>query len=280
MSRIPLFPPVFAPAVSHPMVDDFSIRASRMRTRQQPQLPTVYPLPMRNHPLWSGNNELGNEVGFAPDANNRQMVLKMEENGFPRTWRVMLGSTYDVPGGANEQRWAVRAEIIAGSGGAVQEFYVDWMEGTTFDVVCNTLVVNATYNDVIVDPGNVPINLRLRATTGWADGAAATAPTVSELLFAEAGGLSTGIVRIPPFARSVSFLDNFVGAGTTSVFATTTRILFSPSPGLTQPAAGVLGDQVLAMGNRVPIPKTARFLLIDNTGANDVTAWAVFSVQP
>lgn len=152
--------PVFGSDNSHTFQDDFALRAQRQRARQQPAgiLP-VYPLPLRNHAMWAGNNEIGQEVAFAPDANNRQTILKMGEWGFPEVWTIMLGIVYtpDVP---DISVFNIIANISAGVGGAVQEFRVDWNSGTIIRCVMNAVVITAEYSIA----ASVPSDLRLRAT--------------------------------------------------------------------------------------------------------------------
>lgn len=163
MSGRPLFPPVFSPTESHALVDDFTLRAARMRARQQPPgVSQVYPVPLRNHALWSGNNELGRQAPFAPDANNRQMILKLDEYGEPTDWTIALGMQYaeTILGGFD-----VTAEISFGIGGTTQTIEVDWRDGTILTLPCNAATVVAVYNlQDTESPPDVPDDLILRVT--------------------------------------------------------------------------------------------------------------------
>lgn len=206
MSPRPLFPPVFGATVSHPLVDDFSMRAMRQQQRSAPPgLPIVQPLPLRNHPMWSGNNELGRETPFAPDANNRQTVLKMEEWGEPRAWTLCLGMNYDRSNPDSAfTAFTVLAEIQFGVGGTTQLVEVDWRQGASITLVANTIVVNAIYPFQEVAGASVPSDLILRANVSRG---ATTKPrptrSFTRLLFDNASA-AADFIAVPPFAKSVS----------------------------------------------------------------------------
>ena len=94
---------------------------------------------------WTGSNQLGNEVAFAPDANNQQRVLHMPEWGPPEVWTITLGQrvqNLDVSDSYN-----VTGIIQFGVGGSVQTVKVDWMNGTQLSVVANSIDVVAFYAD-------------------------------------------------------------------------------------------------------------------------------------
>ena len=62
---------------------------------QRSGVPPVAPV-IPSSGWWTGNNQLGNEVAFAPDANNRQTILKLEEWGPPEVWTVSLFLTHEI----------------------------------------------------------------------------------------------------------------------------------------------------------------------------------------
>lgn len=213
-------PPVFGPTVSHPLTDDFSLRANRARERQQPAgVPPVYPLHMRNHPQWSGNNELGYALPFEPDANNRQTILKMEEWGFPEVWTLCLGLDFDRSNWPDPPDTTADFDITAliqfGIGGVVQEVEIDWHNGTAISLPMNALAVIAQYNLPAgggegPGPSNPPPSLFLRASLsrGTLFQCAPTRSYFIEDFPVDVGGLSGAVVNIPPFAKTVTIVPS------------------------------------------------------------------------
>jgi hypothetical protein len=268
MSRRPLFPPIFAPTVSRPLVDDFALRAQRQRARQQPPgIGSVFELPTRNSPLWDGNNELGKEVGFAADANNRQMVLKLEPWGEPRVWTTLLGITYtpiNLPGAGF---YNIIAQVVAGVGGAVQEFEVDWLEGTSFSCTMNALTITAAYEQIGGTSLEVPPDLRLRATVGRQPLSTASPPTRSFITPSiPAGSFTSLAIPIPKFARRLTPVSSF---GLSDPYASTIAYLWQSNPSAPSTIGGFSGSEFLnGFGaNGIPIPIAARGLVVSNTGA-------------
>ncbi|HEY3493841.1 MAG TPA: hypothetical protein VGK73_04115 [Polyangiaceae bacterium] len=270
MSRRPLFPPVFAPLVSHPLVDDFSVRAQRQRASVQPPgVASMYPLPLRNHPMWSGNNELGFETPFAADANNRQMVLKLGEWGEPAVWTAMLGMAYNPAGLSVTSFFDVVAEVQAGVGGAMQEFEVDWCEGTQFSCPMNALNVTAKYYLVsgVTPTLEVPSDLKLRVTLGRKPFTNASPPTRSLLTESvPAGQFTTEPLIIPKFARRLTPISAF---GLSEPYAATTSYLWQNNPSIPSTIGGFTGAEFLTGfgANGIPIPSEARAIIVANNGA-------------
>lgn len=281
MSRA-LFPPrlpgVFAPTVSHPLVDDFTMRAARLQARAMPPgVASVFPLPMRVHPMWSGNNELGHEAAFAPDSNNRQMVLKLGEWGEPQVWTVMLGMTYNPELLSAASFFDVVAEVQAGVGGTVQEFEVDWCEGTQFSCPFNGLNVTARYSIVSGSPTlDVPSDLKLRATVGRKPFASCMAPTRSILTpLIAAGTFTTEPIVIPKFARRMTPISSF---GLSAPYAATTSYLWQNNPAIPSTIGSFTGAEFAASfgGNGIPIPSEARGIIVSNSAGIDTRVKLVF----
>lgn len=259
MSRRPLFPPVFSAISSRPMVDDFTLRAARQRSRTQPPgVPTTMILPTRESPLWSGNNELGREAAFQADANNRQMILKLGEWGEPEVWSLMLGIDFeDTATGL----FGITAEIRAGNGGTIQTLEVDWLQGTTLSLVMNAVDVTAKY---AASPTSVPSNLLLRATT--AKGKVSGRPPVKTVqvpaLVTGGGTVQSAAVRIPPFTKSFMVLDRGVAANGTVYSANFSVLMRGNSAG--SQVGEVTGDVLLNFAsNGYPISDFARYLVLE-----------------
>lgn len=267
MAKGPLLPPrrsaattprVMSPTVSHPLVDDFTLRAARMRARQHPELPVSMQLPLRVHPMWSGNNEVGNEVAFAPDDNNRQMVLKLGEWGEPRVWTGALGISHsDITAGL----LAITAELEFGSGGTVQSAAIDWLEGVTFTMPFNSLVVRALY---AASSAGLPSDIRLRATVGSGE-KRGRSPTLSVQVPAiVTGGVTTrsAAVRVPRFARSVMVLDRSVGVNAT-VYSPNFSLIMNANNAGSQ-VGEVTGDVLLNYAaSGYPLSRFANYVVLE-----------------
>lgn len=275
--RTPPIPPrVFAPTVSHPMADDFTLRALRHQAKQAPGTMPVFPLPARQHPLWSGNNELGRETAFAPDANNRQLILKMQEWGEPMVWTVMLGLEYTPINLPGTGFWNVTAEVSAGVGGSTQDFEVDWLEGTTFSCPMNALTVTAKFTQIAGTTLEVPPDLRLRATVARKPLSNASPPTKSFItdVIPDTIGISDPI-PIPKFARRLTPVESF---GLSAPYAATTGYNWQSNPSAPSTIGGFSGDQFLAGfgSNGIPIPIAARALIVSNTAGIDTRIGLIF----
>lgn len=264
MSRRPLFPPVFQPAHNHPLVDDFTLRAQRMRARMQPPgVQSMYPIPLRNNGMWSGNNEIGNEVPFAADATNRQMVLKMEEWGEPMVWTVMLGIAYTPRLLSTTSFFDVTAEVQAGAGGVTQEFEVDWGEGTQFSCAANTLVVTAKYTVIGGTALDVPADLKLRASVGRKPLTNATPPSRSFTTEAIPAGNQSNFIIIPKFARRLTPMASF---GLSAPYAATTQYFWQNNPVSASTIGSFTGPEFLSFAsNGIPVPTDARALIVNNS---------------
>lgn len=249
---------------NHLFGDQFERRARELAHRSNPQSPIVQDLPIRSHPMWDGNNEIGQSVPFAPDALNRQMVLKMPTWGPPRVWTIALGinQVADV-----SQRWGVKALIQAGTGGAIQEIQIDWTQGTSIQVVANAITIIAEWRfDFATDER--PSDAVLTATVSEYGGLCSIPPTFSQELqrintLLPAG--QTDAFAIPRFARQL-MLSRKVSNLT---FLAGTTYLFTPLPTVVNVDATWTGADILTVGNRIPIPPTSRYLIGSNAGLAD-----------
>lgn len=269
-----VLPPVFAAAVTHPMVDDFSMRAARMRERVAPSIASVFGLFKRTDAMWSGSNELGNEVGFAANANNRQMVLKLDEWGLPEVWSVALGIAYSDFGAL--ANFNIVAKLDFGAGGIVQEVEVDWREGTVVSAPMNALVVTAVYENV---PSVVPADLRLRATV--ARGNAASARPTRSILSAAVPAANAGpLITIPKFAKSVSivpFQDPAIPYTNGSPYDALARYVFLTGSSVTGTFTGA--EYLNFAPSGMPIPPNARGFTLSNGTASPIQYWAIFDLS-
>lgn len=277
MPRDPRFPDVFEPDESHPLIDDFALRAQRHRARQQPAgIPPVNPIPLRNHSMWSNNNELGIDVGYQPDGNGFQTILKMDEWDFPALWTVALGIQYtaaDIPGGG-DGAFSIDGLIRFGAGGATQEAEVDWSNGTIFSVPMNALNVIARYSD-FSGKNNTPPDLRLRVTLCKGGDARSNA---TRSFRTSVPTVDNAYVEIPRFARRVSVSNGF-GSATSSAWTSTYTYSFRGRPTIGGDLGGFNGQEYFDGGfgpEGISIPPAARFLRINNTGLTTELIWTTF----
>lgn len=241
--------------------DQFERRAHEIQ-RTPGSNSTVSVVPMKRGP-WSGNNQLGVERAFAPDDSNRQTIIRLDEWDFPQVWSVMLGVKYsdEAWGASASAAFAVTAEVEAGVGGAVQEFEVDWCQGTTFSMNMNALNIVASYR---ASPINLPSDLRLVATISRRK-LTGLPPTRSFNLAAVVpGGVAafSEIIRIPDFARTVVPMDN--GSVPNTWFQPGIELQFLSNPnGLGGVCGRVNGVQLANyLAGGVPIPLFARYMRV------------------
>lgn len=246
--------------------DQFETR-SREKERTPPNLQPITVVPNRSGP-WSGNNQLGIEQTFAPDNNNLQTILKLDEWGFPKLWTVCLGIDYDTD--VSTDFFEVTAQLNFGVGGTVQEIEVDWKNGTNISLPFNALNVIAKYN--IVDLGRVistiPRSLRLRASLAEGalpdSGATKSIVLVGEDLLVEIPKFAKSLLMIPPrFASLVPF----------AFYSQPWTVQFMGNDNSTSAASGIYamsqfvswmdtGAQLVGGPMWVPVPPFARFVRV------------------
>lgn len=262
--------------------DQFERRArEKNRDGGMPGMPSVAVLDPKTGP-WTGNNQVGNEVEFSPQANNEQTILRLDEWGMPAPWTLTLGldiQDADLPSGGFD----ATAQIFFGSGGITQYVEIDWLEGATITLPMNAINVVAKYNFGINEGGGatLPTGLRLRAsicryptTTGKA---------TRSFLFALAGGPQI-IARIPPFAKNVLVYPNSPSVGVTAftlyggAFQVRFFAAFPPAQNLAQYDISQfvsfldVPNQVVGHPEPIPIGSRARFVAITDLAGNIITA--------
>jgi hypothetical protein len=194
--------------------DQFEMRSRELQAAP-PGMKTVNLFPSKQGP-WSGNNQLGIQQLFSPDANNRQTILKLDEWGMPELWTLCLGLSFDInnwqPADPRSANFDITAIIQFGIGGVVQEVEIDWNNGTCITLPMNALNVIAQYN-FSPDEGEggaasePPTDLLLRASL--AHGSLTQAkPTRTHLIAIDAypGFGFPQAFDIPPFATAVKII--------------------------------------------------------------------------
>lgn len=224
---------------------------------------------------WSGNNQLGISRNFAPDANNHQTILKMDEWGDVQTWRVTLG--IDIAANELSGVFDVRATIIAGAGGTVQQFDCDWQNGVSFNLNFNALKVVAQYNR----SDAIPDGTRLIVTLGRGGGAGINArPQLTELWSIPATPATSNRIAIPRFATGFKLIGSGGGAATAAGLYNVANFVGFHGADSAGISAGYNASQLLEfMGSSsgAPIPNWARFMSYNNASlALDTTAEVTF----
>ncbi len=242
--------------------DQFERRAAEIQRTPNGMQP-VHVVPTKTGP-WSGNPQLGIEREFTASANNEQTILKLDEWGFPQTWRVTLGLEFDrVAQTGAPQGFSVQAHILSGAGGIVQEFDVDWLNGASFPLNFNALNVIARYSRTTA----IPSDLRLRVSLGrQGSGSLNTRPQLTKLFTAAAAPARSELVEIPRFATSFRLLGNGGGAIAASLFNAANSIDFHATNNTALTASLNAANALSYMGSDggIPIPNFARFVSYDN----------------
>ena len=218
---------------------------------------------------WSNYPHFGEEQAFAPDAQNRQLILKADELGPPEVYTITLGISY------TEQNWPgagrsfeVEAEINFGAGGATQVVKIDWVQGAQISLPMNAVTVFATYNIDSLTVPQPPADLRLSVQLGkgpalgksqWTD------PTSIELV----GAGETPPLRIPAFASRARVLAaNSAGADLTFTAGNFLIFLGGPLTSDRQIASVRLDHYLNAIGQGILIPGQAKYTTIFNLFGN------------
>lgn len=242
---------------------------------------------------WSGNNNLGYETAFAPDTNNRQVILKLPEWGMPGVWTLMLGLRYTRsywPLTAPYSYFEIKAELTIGSGGTTQDMVVDWKRGASVTMPMNALNVHAVYSFPAGTP-SFPPDLRLIATLSqgpaskpWnASYTARMMPSDDVTLLYTAGNANTLVTPIPQFAQKVVLfpenLNNVLGGNL--LYSSDTVIGFGSGAGGTNfyMIYFITGDLLFSYPDGLVIPSGAETLLVYNpAGYDQVRSTAIFQM--
>lgn len=265
----------FVPGIGQNVLFDeqFDRRAAELNRKPYRKAKQTSVITQRKGP-WSGNNQLGFESPFKPDAAQRQTVLRMDEWGMPEVWSIMLGLTVD-ESLIGTDGFNVVAEVSAGCGGIIQQFEIDWHNGAVFSCAMNAIDIVARYDDPV---GTLADSLRLRCNLS--PGKLSLVPPTRTLQIS-AASLATGdSIRIPPYAQRVTLMPDqtFMPPVPPSLFYDPGNILqFERSQGATDGIV-VSGDTWLSFSQGIPIPHGAREMSIYNGTAEDLSGQAIFSL--
>jgi hypothetical protein len=258
--------------------DSFDRRAREMQQKTAPKCVPVMVVDIPRSGSWSRNNQLGREAAFAPDANNRQTVLKLDEWGPPEVWTIGLGLVNTL---TSYNGFSVVGEIDFGVGGATQRIEVDWVNGTQITVPMNALNVIARWQDIDTITEGRGLKLRVTLARGPRPGELAPVRTIVENVLLNAGQeffadvpafTSRVFVRPSTSATALTFL---AGSADANAFVVT---LNRDRPASALPMlASTLTDM---MQNGLPVFGSGRALKFRNGGAvaGTFSAWAELSL--
>lgn len=263
-----------------------STRYTNMLSNHPDMVQAVPAMPMDNA-AWSGSNSLGNVVDYAPDTDNRQMILKLDEWGPPEMWTVSLGIDRPAPGNSGEAHWfEIKALIDFGVGGSTQRIEVDWINGTELTVPMNAISVNAVYEN----PTSLLEGMRLSVQIARGTRAGAYAPT--RMLDFEAmstltlpSPLVTSLyqtLRLPPFTREIeiiwwdAYTNPFASVPVPPAVLSPSRLIFgdviSPDIITSQlrcPSSWIDLRAITTNAQRYSVPKGSRYLSLREVSPTD-----------
>lgn len=261
------------PAFDAPVIFDpqFQRRAEELNRKPFAGAKPVNIVRLKQGP-WTGNPQLGIQQDFAPNSNNEQTILKMDEWGMPQRWQVTLGMTFEDELGAGV--FDVTALINFGAGGVTQTLEVDWENGVSFPLTFNSVNIIARYGNATVFPND----LKLRAHLGLYSGGPNTGAR-QHTAFSVGNGGGQQIIRIPFFARRFRVVST-TAAAPTDVFdaAVAYRTFFDLSGTvLGQSLNGTQMAGLLEAG--IPIVSGSRYLEIRNSSASAINGHVIWDMS-
>lgn len=230
---------------------------------------------------WTGDNNLGYEVPFKLNTRSPQGILAMPEYGFPECWTVSLGIRLEHEL-VDMEFFDCVAEIDFGSGGIMQTFEMDWVDGAVFSLPMNAINVRARWNDVAAalglgGPEGVQVSVILSRGSPARSRATKSDPFV---LTHEGESVSTSSAiphnKIPRFSKSAQVLPfNPDDAGI--VYGANFELQFFANQITTTPVLTIPGN-FLAPGVKVPIPPFARYYGVTINGTQSTSGWVLFNL--
>lgn len=222
------------------------------------ELPAVVPVTPSNG-SWSGNNQLGTETKFAPDSNNRQTVLKLDEWGPPEIWTVSLYIRDDLQ---TFNGLDIAAIVEFGAGGSTQTIELDWSNGTQISLPMNAVNVIAVVRSVTAFNSEGPgLHLGVQLSRGRRGGSIPPRFTIASAVVMPIAGIQT--FQIPNFAKNVVLIADDLGS-TSKLYNVGVDV--AANTGL--PSGGtdvaVLDGTQLLSGNKLPVIGGARSVIVTN----------------
>lgn len=200
---------------------------------------------------WSGSNSLGNVVEFQPSADNRQMVLKLDEWGPPEMWTISLGLSNVPPSMNINEVFRITSEIEFGVGGATQIVETDWGNGMMFSVPMNAVNIAARYEFIseVLPSDYTSIRLSAMISRGVTSSKYPACKTIN-IPEIPVDGFFSG--KLPPFTRELEFRFDANN--------------YNPYPALVGEATLVMGPGMNVAGH---VSSSAATINLNNSYLND-----------
>lgn len=213
---------------------------------------------------WSGDNQLGIEVAFEPDRNNRQTILKLDEWGPPEEWTLSFFMRDD---DNLYEKISIQAIIEFGAGGSTQTVNVDWASGVEITKTMNAVNIIAAYSSFDEDGiDGRGLRLGVQLARGTRGGCQPPRYTLDGNIPLVANGGTSTTYQVPPFAASLS-LEIIGGIADPEDIRITT---FSGNQGAAQITGILTGAQAQA-GIALPVTGRSRFVIVENRDVDDDT---------
>ena len=253
--------------------DHFERRAAEIQ-RAPPGTRSVQVTHPKNGP-WSGNNQLGIQQPFAPNSNNEQTILKLDEWGFPEVWTVLLGVTYDANQlSADTDGFVINCLAVVGCGGTTQQVSLDWKNGTSFSAPMNALNIIARY---FATPDSVPSDLRLNVTI--AKGKLTSTPPTNTRDFVATAGAFSGVVEVPQYTQRLYLVGSGGATPPGAVYDPANFLKFSANSAVTAGTVQkIRADQILNYSAGYPLGRSSRFVSYFNGTAGTVPGSLIFEL--
>lgn len=223
------------------------------------------------HGWWTGSQNIGSELPFAPDANLRQTILKLPEIGAPEEWTISLYLVTPVPAGANLANFRVTAVIEFGAGGTTQIIEMDWLNGAQITLPCNAINVIAQYSTASTAAG---IRLGVQVARGRRGGNQPPRKTIVDLV--QIPPLGTVTFPLPAFSSRVQVVPTDTPSIPLVYSANTVvALLSSPTGGSFIPAL-ITGDKLIA-NDGIEVAGAARVVEIVNLDNVNTISVGIYS---
>lgn len=238
---------------------------------KKPAIPIINAEPRKGP--WSGSNQLGYEIPFDPSQTHPQTILKLDEWGFPEVWTVSLGVRFDKEL-LSTQVFDAIATVQFGSGGIVQSFDVDFVDGTIFSLPMNALNVLAIWKFDSLLPGVKPPGVHLSTIIARGHIGKTRATYTFSVTTPDSGPIT--IFKIPAFAKSVQIVPTTPGAN--ALYTDTHfELLFASNPAGAV-VGTILGTSIGNVGTKIPIPAFAQYWAVNDSGGGGKSINVIFSL--
>lgn len=247
--------------------------------RRQPLVPRTGIIVPRNGG-WSGDNQLGYQAKYAPDARGTQTILKLDEWGPPEIWTVSL---YLLQKFQTFNGFAIKARLNFGAGGSTQIVEMDWLNGSQISLPMNALNVMALFDDVDVATEGAGLTLGVQISRGPRGGDSYPTNTVAEFIEANNtahptfAGIFGDVYALPAFAKNVVLMPCDQVSFATFYTADTRMTLLSGNTAGIITTASIDGTRAVGGLLRLPVSGQARFINVRYAGGGLLPRYSLYA---